>query len=117
MSEINRDKLLSALECQLLVTPGCNNPYDCEYYKNCLVGCDHIKIARDAIKLIKDRAADYQKWADEIGTHTCATCGRKSDNFDTDHTDCPIEHFYAVPKDGYCHLWEERRKNNGQTSG
>ncbi len=110
MSKINRDKLLSALECQLLVTPGCNNPDGCEYYKNWIVGCDSIRIARDALELLKDRTDDYRKWADEIGAHTCATCSRRSENFDTERTDCPIEHFYAVPEDGYCHLWEGRKR-------
>lgn len=48
---------------------------------------------------------DYKKWSEEIGVHTCATCIRKCE-FCDGSTDCPIEHYYALPLDGYCHLWK-----------
>ena len=35
----------------------------------------------------------------------CDTCGRNSDHLSC-ATNCPIEHTYALPKDGYCHLYE-----------
>ena len=35
----------------------------------------------------------------------CQTCARSSDHV-TDGTRCPIEEHYALPKDGYCHLYE-----------
>lgn len=52
-----------------------------------------------AIKLLTDRAVDYLAWATDIGVHTCATCKRR-------YCDCPIENYYVVPMDGYCHLWD-----------
>ena len=43
--------------------------------------------------------------------HTCVNCGRTVNNggwYADGGTRCPIEEHYALPKDGYCHLWEER---------
>jgi hypothetical protein len=42
---------------------------------------------------------------------TCVNCGRTVNNggwYADGGTRCPIEEHYALPKDGYCHLWEER---------
>jgi len=42
---------------------------------------------------------------------TCVNCGRTVNNggwYADGRTRCPIEEHYALPKDGYCHLWEER---------
>jgi hypothetical protein len=42
---------------------------------------------------------------------TCVTCGRTVNNggwYADGRTRCPIEEHYALPKDGYCHLWEKR---------
>lgn len=42
---------------------------------------------------------------------TCVNCGRTANNggwYADGRTRCPIEEHYALPKDGYCHLWEER---------
>lgn len=42
---------------------------------------------------------------------TCVNCGRTANNggwYADGGTRCPIEEHYALPKDGYCHLWEER---------
>jgi len=54
----------------------------------------------------------------EIGTlpssqpeRTCVNCGRTVNNggwYADGGTRCPIEEHYALPKDGYCHLWEKR---------
>lgn len=43
--------------------------------------------------------------------HTCVNCGRTVNNggwYADGRTRCPIEEHYALPKDGYCHLWEKR---------
>lgn len=42
---------------------------------------------------------------------TCLNCGRTANNggwYADGRTRCPIEEHYALPKDGYCHLWEKR---------
>lgn len=41
---------------------------------------------------------------------TCVNCGRTANNggwYADGRTRCPIEEHYALPKDGYCHLWEK----------
>ena len=41
----------------------------------------------------------------------CVNCGRTVNNggwYEDGRTRCPIEEHYALPKDGYCHLWEKR---------
>ena len=42
---------------------------------------------------------------------TCVNCGRTINNggwYADGRTRCPIEEHYALPKDGFCHLWEKR---------
>ena len=42
---------------------------------------------------------------------TCVNCGRTANNggwYADGGTRCPIEEHYALPKDGYWHLWEKR---------
>ena len=42
---------------------------------------------------------------------TCVNCGRTVNNggwYADGRTRCLIEEHYALPKDGYCHLWEKR---------
>ena len=42
---------------------------------------------------------------------TCINCGRTANNggwYADGRTRCPIEEHYALPKDGFCHLWEKR---------
>jgi hypothetical protein len=42
---------------------------------------------------------------------TCVNCGRTANNggwYVDGGTRCPIEEHYALPKDGFCHLWEKR---------
>ena len=42
----------------------------------------------------------------------CVNCGRTANNggwYEDGRTRCPIEEHYALPKDGYCHLWEKRK--------
>lgn len=59
----------------------------------------------EVLELLKDRSRDYETWAKEIGVHTCVNCKRYYSATEYS-TDCPIMNVYAVPKDGYCHLWE-----------
>ena len=67
---------------------------------------DAIDFAIEMLGMLDAREAHFAEWAKRNTTHVCATCGRASDNLD--HvTRCPIEEHYAVPLDGYCHLWEE----------
>ena len=43
-------------------------------------------------------------------TGECKTCKRSSDyrwSIGENDTRCPIEEHYALPKDGYCHLYEQ----------
>ena len=45
----------------------------------------------------------------EPKTGECETCKRNADNggfYDDGRTRCPIEEHYALPKDGFCHLYE-----------
>ena len=42
---------------------------------------------------------------------TCVNCGRTANNggwYADGGTRCPIEEHYALPKDGFCYLWEKR---------
>ena len=42
---------------------------------------------------------------------TCVNCGRTANNggwYADGRTRCPIEEHYALPKDGFYHLWEKR---------
>ena len=57
---------------------------------------------------IYSEAVDMAIKALEPRKHTCQTCARSSDNCEHTTTRCPIEEHYALPKDGYCHLWEEK---------
>lgn len=42
----------------------------------------------------------------------CINCGRTVNNggwYEDGRTRCPIEEHYALPKDGYCHLWKKKK--------
>ena len=57
------------------------------------------------IHLVRDIAPCVQP------ERTCVNCGRTVNNggwYADGGTRCPIEEHYALPKDGYCHLWEKR---------
>ena len=60
----------------------------------------------EVLELLKNRSRDYEVWAKEIGVHTCVNCKRYYSATEYG-TDCPIMNVYAIPKDGYCHLWEQ----------
>ena len=94
-----REKVIRGLEC--CATNEVSNCIGCPY-----LGCtpEHYcfgKMANDALELMNDRTKDYCEWAKQVGAHTCATCKRRD-------CDCPIENEYALPMDGYCHLWDGR---------
>jgi hypothetical protein len=54
---------------------------------------------------------DLKKLPSVQPERTCVNCGRTANNggwYADGRTRCPIEEHYALPKDGYCHLWEKR---------
>ena len=55
---------------------------------------------------VQEMVKAFEAWAEEIGAHFCATCKRAGSG------KCPIERDYALPKDGFCHLWEERKNGD-----
>ena len=58
----------------------------------------HVKIETE-----KDVQAKCKEWLRVKGK--CPTCKHCSDNRESG-TDCPIEEHYALPLDGYCHLYD-----------
>lgn len=66
-----------------------------------------IETAREIVQNAPTaQIADILKLFQPFPAGYCATCARNSDH--NDHfTRCPIEEHYAVPADGYCHLYEE----------
>lgn len=76
----------------------------CPYLGGNGVGYCIDNLMRDALELLKDRTKDYIEWTKQVGAHTCATCRRRD-------CDCPIENEYALPMDGYCHLWDGGKPN------
>lgn len=67
----------------------------------------------DGAKQLKDAMwVGYRKGKqDAQPERTCVNCGRTANNggwYADGRTRCPIEEHYALPKDGYCHLWEKR---------
>lgn len=58
-----------------------------------------------SLKILEDLPSAQPK------KRTCVNCGRTANNggwYADGRTRCPIEEHYALPKDGYCHLWEKR---------
>ena len=56
-------------------------------------------------------AKELEKLPSVQPQRTCVNCGRTANNggwYADGRTRCPIEEHYALPKDGYCHLWEKR---------
>lgn len=52
-----------------------------------------------------------KQWFENRPERRCINCGRTVNNggwYADGRTRCPIEEHYALPKDGYCHLWEKR---------
>jgi hypothetical protein len=76
---------------------------------------DDERIA-DAVMAHNEGILEYQTALSKLPSaqpeqHTCVNCGRTANNggwYADGRTRCPIEEHYALPKDGYCHLWEKR---------
>ncbi len=67
-----------------------------------------IKVERASLKAYKEQLENMPSAQPE---RTCVNCGRTANNggwYADGGTRCPIEEHYALPKDGYCHLWEKR---------
>ena len=65
---------------------------------------DHLNVLTE----VRDRLKALPSAQPE---RTCVNCGRTVNNggwYADGGTRCPIEEHYALPKDGYCHLWEKR---------
>ena len=63
-----------------------------------------VRYAEEVIKRIKELPSAQPE-------RTCVNCGRTVNNggwYADGGTRCPIEEHYALPKDGFCHLWEKR---------
>lgn len=63
----------------------------------------------DLLELI---AFDIERLPPAQPEQRCVNCGRTINNggwYKDGGTRCPIEEHYALPKDGYCHLWEKRK--------
>jgi len=101
----NRENVIRALElCTFDGTIEHCIKESCPYLGGNGVGYCIDNLMRDALELLKDRTKDYVEWAKQVGVHTCATCRRRD-------CDCPIENEYALPMDGYCHLWDGGKPN------
>lgn len=61
--------------------------------------------------LVKEISKQLKQLPSSQPERTCVNCGRTANNggwYADGGTRCPIEEHYALPKDGYCHLWEKR---------
>ena len=68
----------------------------------------HPTIAVDAMQY----DAELRQLPSAQPERRCVNCGRTVNNggwYEDGRTRCPIEEHYALPKDGYCHLWEKRK--------
>ena len=66
------------------------------------------EIYADCIQTLKDLPSAQPE-------RTCVNCGRTINNggwYADGRTRCPIEEHYALPKDGFCHLWEKRNNTD-----
>jgi len=75
-----------------------------------VVGTEREKFSF-GLGLIESAIKDIEKLPSAQPERTCVNCGRTANNggwYADGGTRCPIEEHYALPKDGYCHLWEKR---------
>ena len=97
--------------------PTCNQlATDCISRQDAIDGADAI-IARDTSgnnDVVKAMTA-WKSYVEALPSaqpeRTCVNCGRTANNggwYADGRTRCPIEEHYALPKDGFCHLWEKR---------
>ena len=82
---------------------------------------DALRTCYDTETITMDNGDEYINYGDAVGEieqlpsaqpeRTCVNCGRTANNggwYADGGTRCPIEEHYALPKDGFCHLWEKR---------
>ena len=89
---VSRRRLLSDLK--ELITAWEIYPVMAEQIKGVVVGIGYVELIPSAQP-----------------ERTCVNCGRTANNggwYADGRTRCPIEEHYALPKDGFCHLWEKR---------
>ena len=75
-----------------------------------VVGTEREKFSF-GLGLIESSIKDIEELPSAQPERTCVNCGRTANNggwYADGGTRCPIEEHYALPKDGYCHLWEKR---------
>jgi len=75
-----------------------------------VVGFEREKYAW-GLGLIESYISDMKELPSAQPERTCVNCGRTANNggwYADGGTRCPIEEHYALPKDGFCHLWEKR---------
>ena len=108
-----REKIRRGLQCIIDGSVRCE---DCGYAvdKHGRYGC-HQDCAMDAMALLDDRVRDYEAWSKEIGVNTCANCAHASDNRTDGKSTCPIEHNFALVKDGYCHLFIRKKEDTNES--
>jgi len=101
---LDREKVIKGLENCIT---GFDCPEECPYLMDCndLAKPMFVDLAKDALSLLKDRTRDYEAWAKGIGVDTCVNCHHASFNRNDGKSTCPIEHNFALVKDGYCHLF------------
>ena len=76
---------------------------DCEYQVKTINDIEYVMLSEVQMKMRNLPSAQPER--------TCVNCGRTANNggwYADGGTRCPIEEHYALPKDGYCHLWEKR---------
>ena len=73
---------------------------------------DYTGLAIEDVKKVTDEVVkELKRLPSAQAERTCVNCGRTANNggwYADGRTRCPIEEHYALPKDGYCHLWEKR---------
>ena len=72
---------------------------------------EHHEQVQSVWKLLDKKQKELYLLPSAQSKRTCVNCGRTANNggwYADGRTRCPIEEHYALPKDGYCHLWEKR---------
>ena len=72
---------------------------------------EHHRDVQNVMKRIGEIRDKMERLPSAQPERTCVNCGRTVINggwYADGRTRCPIEEHYALPKDGYCHLWEKR---------
>ncbi len=93
--------------------PTCNQlATDCISRQAAINAVYESSIGRQMIKGHKDLITILKGLPSAQPERRCVNCGRTVNNggwYEDGRTRCPIEEHYALPKDGYCHLWEKRK--------